>query len=138
MLSAATVRTLEELARRSHAMYPEGGLFYTFTEAANQAHSMFPKHLAARRAARWIEDDHVRALAIVICKALGNPGCAEADDEALAIADDLLQHLREDLEFTSVGTVADDNDDYCWGATVHMARESDNRYFSLALWGSID
>ena len=137
MLNLATVRTLENLAQRSHVLYPEGGLLYTFTEAAGQAHTMFPKQLTERRAARLTEDDRAR-LAIVICKALGNPGCAEADDESLAIADALMQRLREDLEFTSVGTVADDSDDYCWGSTIHMARESDNRYFSLGLWGSID
>ena len=77
-------------------------------------------------------------LAMVICKTIGNFGCVKADGEALTIADDLMQNLRDDLEFTSVGNIADDNDDYCWGATVHMARESDNRYFSLSLWGSID
>jgi hypothetical protein len=137
MLGTATVRTLEDLAQRSHASYPEGGLLYTFTEAANQAHSKFPKNLAERRAAHLIEDDRAQ-LAIVICKAVGNTGCAEADDESLAIADDLIQRLGEDLQFTSVGTVADDYDDYCWGATIHMARATDNRYFSLCLWGSID
>ena len=137
MLSAATVRMLEELAQRSHTSYPEGGLLYTFTEAANQAHIMFPKRLAGCRVARLTEDDRAQ-LAIVICKALGNPGCAEANDVSLEIADDLMQRLRGDLEFTRVGTVADDYDDCCWGATVHMARELDNRYFSLGLWGSID
>src|SRR5438067_5468795 len=106
MLSAATVRTLEDLAQRSHASYPEGGLLYTFTEASNQAHIMFPKPLAERRAAQLIEDDRAQ-LAIVICKALGNAGCAKADDESLAIADDLLQRLRGDLEFTSVVAVVD-------------------------------
>ena len=137
MLSTDTVRTLEDLAQRSHASYPEGGLLYTFTEAANQAHSMFPQKLAARRAAHLTEDDHAQ-LALVICKALGNPGCAEADAESLAIADDFMQRLRGDLEFTNIGAVVDDYDDYCWGSTIHMARETDNRYFSLCLWGSID
>jgi hypothetical protein len=137
MLSAATVRTLEDLAELSHASYPEGGLLYTFTEAANQAHGMFPKNLAGRSAAHLTEDDRAQ-LALVISKALGNPGCIEADDESLAIADDLMQRLGGDLEFTRVGTVIDDYDDYCWGSTIHMARETDNRYFSLCLWGSID
>ena len=68
MLSATTVRTLEDLAQWSHASYPDGGLLYTFTEAANQAHIMFPKQLAERRAAQLTEDDRAQ-LAIVICKA---------------------------------------------------------------------
>jgi hypothetical protein len=137
MLAAATVRTLEELAQRSHASYPQGGLLYTFTEAANQAHCRFPQKLADRRAAHLTEDDRAQ-LGLVICKALGNFSCAKADVDSLAIADDLMQRLRRDLEFTSVGAVVDDDDDYCWGSTIHMARETDNRYFSLCLWGSID
>lgn len=137
MLSAATVRTLEHLVQRSDASYPEGGLLYTFTEAANQAHTLFPKHLEERGAPQLTADDRTQ-LATLICKALGNPGCTEADDESLAIADDLMKRLRGDLEFTGVGTDADDYDDYCWGATIHMARATDNRYFSLYLWGSID
>lgn len=137
MLSAATVRMLEDLAQRSHASYPEGGLLYTFTEAANQAHTLFPKHLTELRAAQLPKNDRAQ-LAIVICKALGNPGCANPDDEALTIVDDLMQRIGGDLEFTSVGAVADASDDYCWGSTIHMARDADNRYFSLCLWGSID
>ena len=137
MLSANTVQKLEDLAQRSHVSYPEGGLLYTFTEAANQAHCMFPKQLAGLRAARLIDGDRTQ-LAIVICKSLGDPGCTKADIKSLAIADDLLQRIVEDLECTSVGILPDGDDDYCWGATIHMARETDNRYFSLRLWGSID
>jgi len=87
MLSAATVRTLEGLAQRSNASHPEGGLVYTFTEAANQAHSLFPKQLAGRRTARLTDDDRAQ-LAIVICQSLG--------DESLAIADDLMATGRPD------------------------------------------
>lgn len=137
MLGTATVRMLEDLAQRSHASYSQGGLLYTFTEAANQAHSRFPKQLAERSAAHLTEDDRAQ-LAIVICKTLGNFSCSEADVESLVIADDLIQRLGGDLEFTSVGTVVDDYDDYSWGCTIHMARKTDNRYFSLYLWGSID
>ena len=137
MLSTATVRALDELAQRSRAAHPEGGLLYTFVEAADQSHSMFPKQLAGQRSAE-LADDGRAMLAVVLSKSLGHLGCTEADGESLALADDLMQRLREDLAFTSVGTVPDDGDDYCWGATVHMARESDNRYFSLTLWGSID
>lgn len=137
MLSEATVRTLDELARRSRAAYPEGGLLYTFTEAADQSHSMFPSQLAERYSAQLTEDGRAM-LAVVLGKALGHPACTEADGESLTLADDLVERLRGDLAFTSVGAVADEDDDYSWGTTIHMARESDNRHFSLNLWGSID
>ncbi|MFO0965155.1 MAG: hypothetical protein U0793_06160 [Gemmataceae bacterium] len=128
---------LEDLAQRSHAFYSQGGLLYTFTEAANQAHCRFPKQLAERDAGHLTEDDRAQ-LARVICKSVANVSCVEASVESLAIADDLIQRLRDDLEFTSVGALVDGDDDYCWGATIHMARDADNRYFSLSLWGSID
>lgn len=138
MLSPATVRALDELARRSRAAHPEGGLLYTFTEAAAQSHSRFARQLTGRGSAGR-SDDGRELLAVVLGKALGHLGCIEPDGEALTLADDLMQRLRDDLTFTSVGSVADDGDDSCWGgATVHMARETDNRYFSLYLWGSID
>jgi hypothetical protein len=60
------------------------------------------------------------------------------DVETFAISDDLMQRLGGDLAFTSVAAVLDDYDDDSWGSTIHMARETDNRYFSLSLWGSID
>lgn len=41
MLSTSLV-VLEELVRGAHLAYPEGGLLYTYTEAANQAHFRMP------------------------------------------------------------------------------------------------
>lgn len=39
MLSEGTLELLQSLQDLSHAEYPEGGLLYTYSEAANQAHS---------------------------------------------------------------------------------------------------
>ena len=137
MLSASTIHTLDELARRSHAEYTEGGLLYTFTEAANQAHCNFPAALTGRGGSSLAENDRMQ-LAIVICKTLGNFSCTSPDAESLMLADSLMECLRTDLGFSMAGLAVDDDDDFSWGSTVHMAREKDNRYFSLTLWGSID
>lgn len=137
MLSTTTIQILEELAQRSHLAYSEGGLLYTFTEAANQSHCRFPTTLRERCHSRLPEDER-KQLAVVVGKSLGSPSLTESDEESFSIADDLVQCLESDLKFTSIGVIVDDYDDYCWGATIHMKRETDNRYFSLYLWGSID
>lgn len=63
---------------------------------------------------------------------------SEPNAEAFATADELFAFLRQDLQFSQAGVVSDDNNDYFWGATVHMVRKADNRYFALQLTGSID
>ena len=136
MLQAATVQTLDALAQRSDAFYTDGGSIYTFTEAANQAHCKFPKEFAQRNAATLTAEEFAR-LALVITKALGNLDRVEADAESYAMAELLLQQLQTDLAFSNIGLTTDD-DDWSWGATIHMACAADNRYFSLYLWGSID
>lgn len=137
MLSATTVQVLERLAQRSDAFYPEGGTVWTFTEAANQSHAKFPKQFATISPGSFSESDR-NLLALVICRAMGSFLASEPDAEAFATADELVAFLRRDLQFSQAGVVSDDNNDYLWDATVHMARKADNRYFALQLTGSID
>jgi hypothetical protein len=137
MLGTATLRALEDFARRSHEAYPEGGLIYTFTEAASQAHSLLLGEFSTRGAAK-LPDDELAQLALVIGRSLGGFDLTSADGHSLTIAGELMDQLQADLEFDVVGAIADDYDVYCWGCTIHMARTSNNRYFSLMLWGSHD
>ncbi len=137
MLSATTVQMLEELAERSHLAYSEGGCIYTYTEAARQAHSLFPRKWGEPATMSLTALERTR-LAIVIRETLGEYACSEANADSMVFSNDLLQQLQSDLEFTDIVLVLDDHDGYCWGATIHMKRETDNRYFSLYLWGSID
>ena len=136
MLSAATVAMLEDLARRSHACFPEGGLLYTFTEAANQAHTKFPREFAKRRTSQLLPAEFAR-LVMVLNRALGNLAGDLAEAEVRALTETLWQNLQRDLAFTSSG-LNDEHNDYSWEATIHLARDMDNRYFSLNLWASVD
>ena len=77
-------------------------------------------------------------VAVVIGRSLGHFDLTSADEGSLTIAAALMDQLQADLQFTVVGAITDDYDVYCWGSTIHMAREHDNRYFSLTLWGSHD
>lgn len=128
---------LEDFAWQSHEAYPEGGLIYTYTEAAYQAHCKFPKEFSVRTVTKLPENE-LAQVALVIGRSLGGFALTSADTNSLTIAQDLMKMLQINLEFDSVAVISEDYDVYCWGATIHMLRQKDNRYFSLELWGSHD
>jgi len=136
MLSTDTTNFLEMLLRRSKEAYQEGGLLYTFIEAANQAHTRFPQGSTSTPNSQptAIESNN---LALCIYASQGNPGSKEPDSSAVVCARELLQRLQRDLGFDRICCIFDDQGD-SMGITIAMARYSDNRYFSLKLWWSID
>lgn len=135
MLSARTLKLLEELCVRSQEVYPEGGTLWTFTEAANQAHFLFRDlrreppagSVNLEQLGRWFQG------------AQGGWVDSQSPVKAESISDaaDLISALKEDLRV----------DEFLWSlddagtdmaANIYMARKSDNRYFALKMWWSID
>lgn len=131
MLSTSLV-ALEELVCGAHLAYPEGGLLYTYTEAANQAHFRMP--LAAASALSSLER---KVFSRFLQASQGDYTETEPSRAFVAVESDLMNALRADTGFDEVSCTHED------GGTdmrfqVFMARRSDNRYFSLDLWWSID
>ena len=134
MLSRGTLELLQNMQDLSHAEYPEGGLLYTYTEAANQAHSKMSKTGQSS-----VSDVQLREFAQFLQVAHGHYGVMleEVSDAFVMTSHELIQALCSDLEFNEIDVVFED----CgtdMAATLSMARRSDNRHFSLWLWWSID
>jgi hypothetical protein len=134
MLSKGTLALLQNMQDLSHAEYPEGGLLYTYTEAANQAQSRMSK-----TGQRSVSDVQLREFAHFLQVAHGHYGVMleQVSDAFVKTAHELIQALCSDLEFNEIDVVFED----CgtdMAATLLMARRSDNRHFSLWLWWSID
>ena len=134
MLSEGTLELLQSMQDLSHAEYPEGGLLYTYSEAANQAHS---KMSATGQSS--VSDAQLRDFAHFLQVAHGHYGVKleQVSDAFVKTSHGLTQALYSDLEFNEVEVVFED----CgtdMAATFSMARRSDNRHFSLWLWWSID
>lgn len=131
MLSTSLV-VLEELVGGAHLAYPEGGLLYTYTEAANQAHFRMPP-----TAASTLSSLERKAFSQFLQASQGDYTRDEPSNEFVAVELNLMNALRADTAFDEVSCAHED------GGTdirfqVFMARRSDNRYFSLDLWWSID
>lgn len=131
MLSRSTLEYLESLCRTSRVAYPEGGAIWTYTEAANQAHSKFcdPRHnivagpLSVEQLGKWIQWSHGDRASLRL--------------KSIKAANDLMKLLRVDLGFDEVLWALVDNDSDML-AIIHMNRNSDNRYFSLEMFWSED
>jgi hypothetical protein len=119
---------------QSHAAYGEGGLIYTYTEAANQAHCLFPiasarvlslSPLELEELGRFIEasQGHYQPLAVT--------------PQFLILAEQLFGQLQTDLVFDEVAWSFDVSE-YGMDARLKMARRTDNRFFSLGLMWSVD
>jgi hypothetical protein len=132
MLSRATLELLERMQDISHSAYPEGGLLYTYTEAANQAHTAMPD--AAQRS---LSDTQSRDLARFLQCAHGNYGIEEVSEDFVNKSRELVYVLMSDLRFDEINVVFE-NCGTDMEASLSMARRSDNRYFSLWLWWSVD
>lgn len=134
MLGSTTLELLQKMQDVSHSAYPEGGLLYTYTEAANQAHSSMLKS-----GQRSLDLEQVREFARFIQAAHGHCGVSlnEVSEDFVRVSVGLIQALKADLTFDEIDIIFED----CgtdMGATLSMARHADNRFFSLWLWWSID
>ncbi|WGG48124.1 hypothetical protein [Rugamonas sp. DEMB1] len=134
MLSRGTLELLQKMQDLSHAEYPEGGLLYTYTEAANQAHSKMSKTGHSS-----FPDAQLREFAQFLQVAHGHYGVMleQVSDVFVKTSRELIQALCSDLKFDEIDVVFED----CgtdMATTLSMARRSDNRHFSLWLWWSID
>ena len=136
MLSQSTLEFLAEIQQKSHAVYSDGGMLYTYVEAANAAHFRFPEDRSAERStslspadlnefSRFLQAVHGDYLAVV------------PDISFVDLSGELLALLQRDLEFDDLSLSIDDCG-HDGTAIVSMARRSDNRYFSLELFWSID
>ncbi|MEF9963438.1 MAG: hypothetical protein RR779_03660 [Comamonas sp.] len=135
MLSKYTLKLLDELCAKSKDQYSEGGILWTFVEAANQAHFRFKDSRREPQAGAM----DVKQLGAWVQGALGGASNPQELVAAVStsIANELLRALKDDLQV----------DDFLWafedGGTemtgnIYMARNFDNRYFALEMWWSID
>ena len=135
MLSTRTQKLLEELCVKSHDAYPEGGTLWTFIEAANQAHLRFRD---SRREPPASEMD-LEQLGRWLKGAQGSWADVRGPGKTNCISDaiELVRALEKDLQV----------DEFLWSfddagtdmtANIYMAHNSDNRYFALEMWWSID
>lgn len=136
MLSAATLDLLQELQDRSHETFDQGGVLYTYVEAANQAHSLFPgargpdPHRDIESLARFLQVTQ-QGHPVDDADAASRPEPSFAQS-----AKALMSSLRNDLSFDEASLVLEGDD--AVQATIAMARRRDNRFFSLELWWSMD
>lgn len=132
MLSARTLKLLDDLCAKSHDAYPEGGTLWTFVEAANQAHSRFRDSRRKPQAGRL----DLKQLATWLEAAQGGDrGCVTA--ESFSGANELVGVLKSDLQVDEFLWAFDDAG-YDMTANIYMHRSSDNRYFALEMWWSLD
>lgn len=131
MLSTS-LTILDKLVHGAHIAYPEGGLLYTYTEAANQAHFLMPQAEASR-----LSSLEQKAFARFLQASQGDYIETEPSKVFVIAELDLMTALHADIGFDEVTCETED------GGTdmrfqIFMVRRPDNRYFSLDLWWSID
>lgn len=134
MLSPLTLSLLSELQGKSHSAYSEGGLLYTYIEASNQAHSRFPEITTV---ASNLHSNELEDLGRFFQASQGDYLAESAAPQFLEVAQRLIGRLQEDLKFDEVSFALEDGG-HDMEAKLKMARRSDNRYFELELWWSID
>jgi hypothetical protein len=136
MLSPDTLKELEALQEGSDGAYPEGGLLYTYIEAANQAHCRYNGGSNEKTLLQLQEGD-LKELGRFLQISQGAYGQEKVDPPYIQQAQLLLDNLKRDLSFDETYATFDDNGTDI-EAVVHMARRRDNRYFCLELWWSVD
>ena len=133
MLSTSTIDLLTALQERSHAVFTEGGVLYTYIEAANQAHFRYPAGAAAQAD---LSPEDFGTLRRFIRTSL-NEAPAGIAKRSSSLAGQLIERLRDDLTFDEiVGVFEDDGDSL--NANLMMVRRADNRFFALELFWSVD
>ncbi|WCD81870.1 hypothetical protein [Pseudomonas sp. TUM22785] len=134
MLSQQTLSLLSELQAKSSAAYPEGGLLYTYVEAANQAHSRYP---SGSSASSGLSPGELKDLGRFLRLSQGDYHRESMMPQLFEAAEGLINCLQTDLNFDEVSyLVRDEGDDMT--IKLSMARRLDNRYFELELWWSVD
>lgn len=134
MLSHFTLSFLSELQEKSHTAYPEGGLLYTFVEASNQAHSRYPPGNDASSAQA---SSALKCLSLFLQASQGDCLSKTVASHFVVAAQQLIEHLRADLNFDEMCCQFEDGG-HDMEAKLKMARRTDNRFFELELWWSID
>lgn len=134
MLSQPTLSFLSQLQEKSHLAYPEGGLLYTYVEASNQAHSRYP---AGSGSSTTLSHEGFNELGRFLQASQGGYLSEAAAPAFFESAQQLMEHLRTDLMFDEVSCFLEDGG-HDMEAKLKMARRSDNRFFELELWWSID
>lgn len=134
MLSHSTLSFLSELQEKSHTAYPEGGMLYTFVEASNQAHSRYPSSNDASPAPSLSE---LKNLSLFLQASQGEYLSKPVATHFVVAAQQLIEHLRADLNFDEM-CCQTENGGHDMEFKLKMARRTDNRFFELELWWSID
>jgi hypothetical protein len=134
MLSHSTLKFLANLQEKSHAAYPDGGLLYTYTEASNQAHFRYPVNIAA---SENLSSSEHNELARFLQASQGDYLSKSIEPTFALAAKRLMDLLQEDVKFDEVSCVLQDGG-HDMRVNLKAARRSDNRYFELDLWWSID
>lgn len=132
MLSPPTLALLEELQARSHAAYPEGGLLYTYIEAANQAHVRY-----STIDGKVLPEVGLRELACFLQSSQGDYVAEAATPSFVSLAQQLLARLNADLNFEEISWSMEDGG-HDMSGRLKMARRTDNRFFGLELMWSVD
>jgi hypothetical protein len=133
MLSSSTLSLLASLQQKSHAAYSEGGLLYTYTEAANQAHFRLP----AVSYTNAMQPSQIRELGRFLQASQGQYQADIVSSSYMALAEQLVEQLRADLKFDEIAWSLEEGG-YDMTGTLKMARRVENLFFSLELWWSID
>lgn len=134
MLSLPTLAFLAELQEKSHSAYAEGGLLYTYIEAANQAHSRYSSSAGTSAA---LSSQLIQELGRFIQASQGNYQEKLVDPAYQAAAKQFFELLKSDLKFDDISWSLEDGG-HDMTALISMARHEDNRFFSLELMWSID
>lgn len=142
MLSQRTLGLLEGWASVSNAVYPEGGLLFTFTSAYRQAHCRSSQLMRsviaeANGADRQLSDREVGELGHFLQASVAGYSDREVSSGSLDVGRLLLEHLERDLRFNVAALVIDDNSSDMT-ALLEMAHHSTNNLYVLELWWSVD
>jgi hypothetical protein len=134
MLAFSTLAFLADLQEKSDSAYSEGGLLYTYIEAANQAHS---RYKASDKKTDVFSPEDLQELACFIQSSQGNYQLENAEPSYLSTAQQLLELLQVDLKFNET-TWFLERGGYDMRALITMVRHIDNRFFSLEFMWSVD
>ena len=126
MLSSTTLSLLATLQEESHAAYCEGGLHYTYVEAANQAHIRLP----AASGASDLKPSALLELGRFLEASQGHDRPTSVAPKYSVLAQQLMVQLKADLKFDEVTRALEDGGTDMT-ANVKMARRTDTRFFSL-------
>ncbi len=134
MLSLPTLSFLADLQEKSHAAYPEGGLLFTYIEASRQAHFRYPvgNIVSASLSPRELKD-----LGRFLQASQGDYLSESVGASFVFAAQRLMECLRNDLRFDEICCLFQDESPDM-EAKLNMVRRSDNCFFALELWWSID